>query len=426
MKYVGLVLVAALAVTAALLPVPDVPVPDPAVPLEEPPVAVCAVEEGSGRTTEISVLSTVSGPVGLTLFASGSTAGSIGHETGSSGSVTIPVVDVAAVGTVGGLVELPIASSAAGALVSGAESMSSESCAAVPHPLTLLAGATTASEDRFELHLMNPYAGVAVVELSVQSEAGIESNQRFESVIVPPRASTIVDFTELVPGRETLLIVIETVRGRVISVGRQGVAMESAVWKAVAPAQDWFIPIPAGNGRREVVVGTPNNAEVQYQVDFYGPDGLEEGLVSGVLPARGQATVDVSALSETAVAMRIISTAPVVPTLWMESGDGLAVTTASPRGANRWLLPGAGNPDGGWSTIVILNTAIEASEVSIRPLREETSMRTLIVESDSVLELALEKADGYLVESVGETVVLWSGHRDNSSTAAIGVPMTDG
>ncbi len=52
-------------------------------------------------------------------------------------------------------------------------------------------------------------------------------------------------------------------------------------------------------------------------------------------------------------------------------------------------------------------------------------MRTLTVGSDSLLELALEAADGYLIESVGETVVLWSGHRSQASVAAIGVPMSD-
>ncbi len=426
MRYLGFVVIVALAAVAVLLPAPEAPSPQPDVTAEESPVAVCAVEEGSGRTTEISVLSTVDGPVRLTLFASGETAGSIGHQTGSSGSITIPVVDVAAVGTVGGLVEMPVASSAAGALVSGAESMSSESCASVPYPLTFLAGATTASGDTFELHLMNPYAGEAVVELTVHSEAGIESNQRFESVIVPPRSSTVIDFTEFVPGRETLSVAIETRRGRVISVGRQGVAGESAVWQAVPAAQDWFIPIPGGRGRREVVVATPNNAQVEYQVDFYGPEGLEEGLLNGTLPARGQETIDITALSENPVALRVISTAPIVPTLRLESEDGLSVTTASSRGANRWFLPGAGVPEGGWATVVILNISIDDSTVTIRPLRQATTTRTLIVGSDSVLELALEAADGYLIESVGETVVMWSGHRDHSSVAAIGVPMSDG
>lgn len=426
MKYLSFAIIVALATAAVLVPAPAIPTPEPDVPEEVASVAVCGVEEGSGRTTEISVLSTVDGPVSLTLFASGETAGSIGHETGSSGSVTIPVVDVAAVGTVGGLVEMPVPSSVAGAFVSGAESMSSESCGAVPYPLTFVAGATTASGDTFELHLMNPYSGEAVVELTVHSEAGNESNQRFEAVIVPPRSSTIVDFTELVPGRETLSIVIETSRGRVISVARQGVAGDGAVWQAVPPAQDWFIPIPGGMGRREVVVGTPNNAEVEYQVDFYGPEGLQEGLLSGFLPARGQAVIDVTALSEKPVALRVISTAPIVPTLWMESEEGLAVTTASPSVANRWFLPGAGVPDGGWATVVILNTSIDASTVTVRPLRRGTTTRSLTVGSDSLLELALESADGYLIESVGETVVLWSGRREHASVAAIGVPISDG
>lgn len=426
MKYVGFILVALLAAAAMLVPAPSAPMPEPEVSAEVTPVALCAVEEGSGRTTEIAVLSTVDGPVGLTLFASGRTAGSIGHETGSSGSITIPVVDVAAVGTVGGLVEMPAALSAAGSTVVGAESMSSETCASVPHALTFVTGATTASGDTFQLHMMNPYAGEAVVQLTVHSEAGLESNQRFEAVIVPPRSSTIVDFTELVPGRETLSIAIETSRGRVISIGRQGVAGESAVWQAIPAAQDWFIPVPGGQGRREVVIATPINAEVEYQVDYYGPDGLSEALISGTLPARGQARIDVTALSESPVALRVVSTAPVVPTLWMESEEGLSVTTASSVGANRWLLPGAGVPEDGWATVVILNTAIDESIVTVRPLRDQTAVRSLTVGSDSVLELALEDADGYLIESVGETVVMWSGHRGRSSVAAIGIPLSDG
>ena len=110
----------------------------------------------------------------------------------------------------------------------------------------------------------------------------------------------------------------------------------------------------------------------------------------------------------------------------MESEQGLSVTTASSVGANRWLLPGAGVPEGGWSTVVILNTAIDESLVTVRPLRDQTAVRSFTVGSDSVLELALEDADGYLIESVGETVVMWSGHREQSSVAAIGVPLSDG
>ena len=83
MKYLGFVVVAGLAAVAALLPAPAALSPEPSVTDEVASVAVCAIEEGSGRTTAISVLSTVDGPVSLTLFAGGETTGSIGHETGS-------------------------------------------------------------------------------------------------------------------------------------------------------------------------------------------------------------------------------------------------------------------------------------------------------------------------------------------------------
>lgn len=425
MKYLSLLVVIALAAAAALLPVPDAPEPAAQPAAEETPVAVCAIEEGSGRTSELSVLSTVDGPVALTLFASGDTAGSITHTTGASGSVVIPIVDVAAVGTVGGLVEMPTAASAAGVTVVGAGSLSDEACAASPEAESFLTGATTAGGRTFSLHMMNPYAGEAIVELTVQSEAGIESNARFESVIVPPRSSTIRDFTELVPGRETLSVTIETTKGRVVAVGRQGVAGESAVWRAIPAQQDWFIPVPRSPGLRNIVIGTPQAADVEYQVDVYGSGGLDEALITGTIESRGQVVVALEEFGEEPIGVRVVSTGPVVPTLWMESEAGLGVTTASAVPANRWLLPGAGAPIDGWATVVIMNVGIDASVVSVRPLREQTELRSIVLEADSVLELAIEQADGYLVESVGEAVVLWSSHRDSASSAAIGVPLFD-
>ena len=208
--------------------------------------------------------------------------------------------------------------------------------------------------------------------------------------------------------------------------GRQGIAGDSAVWQAVEPAQDWFIPIPAGQGRREVVVATSNNAEVQFQVDFYGPDGVEEGLIEGTLPPRGREVLDVAAITDEAVGVRVISTGPIVAILWLESEAGLAVTTAADTPSNRWFLPGAGKPVDGTGTLVILNVGIDDSTVRVRPLRPGGLVQPFSVEPDTVLELALETADGYLVESVGETVVMWSGRRGEASTAAIGVAVSDG
>jgi hypothetical protein len=426
MRYLTVMVVFALAVGALLLPGLDAPTVDGAAPSLEAPVAVCAVEEGSGRSTSISVLSTVNGPVQLSLFANRASAGSIGHSTGGSGSIVIPVVDVAAVGTVGGLIETPNALSAVGAVVAGAESMSAEACASMPHPQTFLAGGSTASGDTFVLHLMNPYAAEAIVELDVHSEAGSESNARFEAVVVPPRSSRLVDFTELIPGRESLSVQIESRRGSVIAVGRQGVGHESAVWQAVPTGQDWFVPVPRGSGFRTVLVGTPSAVDVEYQVDFYGPSGFEEGLVTGVLTSGGLASINLNTLPEDALGIRVISAGPIVATLWTYSEPGLSVTTGSTEAANRWFLPGAGTPTGGRASLVLMNVGIDTTSVSIRALGLNSTVRTLDIEVDAVVQLPIGVADGFLIESGGPIVALWSSTRDNASTAAIGVSLSDG
>lgn len=426
MRYVFLIVVLALAAGALLVPVPDAAQPAPSAGLEEPPVAVCAIEEGSGRTTEVAILSTVDGPTRLTLFAGGETTGTIGQRTGPSGSIKIPVVDVAAVGTVGGLVELPVSKSAAGALVLGAESMSAESCATVPTPQSFITGASTIGDRAFLLHLMNPYAGEAVIELVVQSEAGVESNDRFESVVVPARSSTIVDFTELVPGRESLSIAIETLRGRVLGVGRQSIGGESAVWKAVEGAQDWFLPIPKGAGPKLLLIGTPSNTPIEYQIDLYGPEGLEEAFESGTLGPRGVNSLDLASITEETAGIRVISTGPVVASLLIDSETGLAATTASAVEATRWFLPGAGTPPRGSATVIILGVGIEDGTVSIRPLNSDSPTHTFDLPADGVIEVALVASDGYLIESSQPMIAMWAAQGGGTRIAAMGVPILDG
>ena len=425
MRYLVLVLVAALAVTGVLLPAPEDPSPDPAVGVEEPAVAVCSVQEGSGRSTDVAILSAVNGPTELTLFTAGEAAGTLATSTGPSGSTVLPVGDVAAVGTVGGLVELPDAESTAGVVIRGGTSLMSETCASVPHPRVFLTGGSTVSGESFSLQLMNPYAGEAIVSLRVTSEAGVESNDRFDSVVIPPRSSQIIAFNQLIPGRERLSVGLDTVEGRIIAVGEQGVEGESSIWNAVPATQDWFLPVPAGQPSRTLLIGTPSAIDVDYQIDFYGPEGLEEALITGVLPAGGQAEIDLDEISQETSAVRVIATSPVVPTLRIDSAEGFATTTGSPTQANRWMLPGASALEGGQGNVVILNPSIEDSTVSIRPLRDNSVVRDIPLPSDQVVELVLEVADGYLIESTSPVVVLWTGRLPSATSLAMGASLSD-
>ncbi len=140
---------------------------------------------------------------------------------------------------------------------------------------------------------------------------------------------------------------METSRGSALAVGRQTTEGETAIWRAVEAGQDWWLPVPVGGAVKQMLLATPSASEVEYQVDFYGPDGFVEALESGVLPARGEVRVDLAAITESSAGLRVISTGPVVPLLWMDSAAGMAATTASAVDAPLWLLPGASGPAGG-------------------------------------------------------------------------------
>ncbi len=424
-KYSWLLVITGLVVIALVAPRFDQPTPGETPAFASPLFAVCPVEEGSGRTTEIAALSTVEGPVQLTLFASGATAGTIGVSTGSTGSTVIPVIDVAAVGTVGGLVELPAGTSAAGSSVRGAATLAVERCVSSIPPQVFVTGGVTAGQREFTLHLMNPFAGEAVVSLMVSSEVGLESNPRYESVIVPARGSTVLAFSQLAPGRERLSVLIDTSQGRVIAAARQSGPVDGALWNALPPATDWFVPYPVGDLSKRVLIGNPTNSGVEYQVDLYGPGGFEAAAVSGTIGAFGQEILDLSEFSD-ARAVRVISATPVVATLWIETGSALAVTAGANEPAGSWLIPAALVPGVETGRLILLNPGLEDATVTLRSLRDSPSQVTLTVGAESVVEVALDAADGYLVDSASPVVALLTLLGEEVGAAAIGVPLDDG
>jgi hypothetical protein len=425
-KLLSLLLVGGLVAGVFLVSPPDQPSPGDLPGLGQPLYSVCPVVEGGGRSTDLAVLSTDDGPVQLTLFANGSSAGSIGVSTGSTGVTVIPVVDVAAVGTVGGLIELPSGSSAAGSTVRGASTMSVESCITSIPSEVFLTGGVTASQRAFSVHLMNPFAGDAVVSLTVTSEVGLESSPRYQSVIVPSRGSHIVDFSQLAPGRERLSVRVDTSAGRVIAVASQGGVGDGATWNAVSPATDWFVPVPTGGQSKRVLIGNPSsNVEVEFQVDLYGPAGFEAAALSGEIPPGGEESLDLAAMAEVR-AVRVISTSPVVPTLWIESESMLGVTNGATEPASRWLLPAALTADAESARIVIHNPGLEDAALTIRSLRTTATQVPVTVSAESVVELALVAADGYVVDATLPVVVLLVALGDGYGAAVIGVPLVDG
>ena len=425
-KAVFATVIAVLAAAVVVLPALDAPQFRQAAGVNPPSVSVCPVEEGSGRSTTIGVVATVNGNGQFTAFAGGASAGVAQFETGASGSVAIPVVDVAAIGAASGLVELPNVEAASASMFLETESVAHESCLAVPSSQTLLAGGSTMSGQEFDIQLMNPYSGEAVVDLVVRSESVIETASQLRAISVPARSSFVIDMDELLPGRESLAVVVETTKGSVVAVGHLAAGSDGALWNAVAPAPFWFIPIPSG-GVGDVVISTGVASDVEYRVDLYGSDGLVEAFEEGVIPGRGAVVIDAGAAGVGASAIRVESAQPVAAFLRNIDGEGVSLTAGSTDPASRWLLPGAGLGPGGTGRMVILNTGLDEAPVIVTALRDASVAKQFVVPAGSVMEFSSVEgnADGYSLKGEGLLVPMWVTNTGTGRAYSAGVPLID-
>lgn len=394
---------------AIVMAPPDAPVPGPDPGSNAPPVAVCATDESSNRSTNLAIASTVAGPGQVTVFAGGVTVGTSDFDTGTSGSTTVPLVDVSAVGRAAALVEFPNSDSAAASIVAGDTSLAGELCSRVPDRLAVIGGGSTIEDRQFEVQLMNPYSAEAVVDIRATSESGRESNEMLDAITVPPRTSVVVDMDGLLPGRAQLVLEIETTRGNVVATARSDVLGDMAIWRAVAPTESSYAVFPSFAGSREVFISSAAPTDIEYQIDIYGPGGVDEAAIEGVLSAGGQDVIDLSLISEAAVALHVVSTGPVGVFASLASESGLALTAGSPLAAANWLLPGAGAIPASTGRLVMVNVGLEAAVTTVVEVRNATRSRVVTVEPDQVLELELDEivGDGVSLASDGLLVPIW-------------------
>ncbi len=410
MKWVSPALVFGLGLALILSVSPPAPEPDPAPGLAEPPVAVCATQEGADRSTNLAITSTVAGEGLVTVFSGGATAGTGRFETGESGTVTVPMGTISAVGEAAALVEFPTSDSAVATVSIGSLSLSAEACSRIPERQTVIGGANTLEGSALHLQLMNPYATEALVDISAFSESGREASEALVGIIVPPRSSVIIDVGNILPGRESLSMTLDTDRGSVVASLRADIEGESAVWRPVAPTESWLLAAPGFSvGDRDLIIVSTVAEDVAYQVDVYGPEGLEEEVLEGVVVGRGQQVIDLSSLREGAMAVRVVAEAPIAVFGRYSAPGGLAITDATPTSGSDWLLPGAGNVAEASTAVVIVNVGLEAADLTLTQLKDSSITSTISIEPGAVFETALDGGllDGVAIVSDGELVPVW-------------------
>lgn len=426
MKLGWIAVVIALGLAAAFVPASGSPTAGEAPGLESPPVAVCPLIEVGDRSTRVHVVSLVEGDGRMIAFSAGSILGESEFSIATDGSASVAARDSGAIASSGGLLEFPDVSSAAAVRVEGETSRAAESCVGAPTERALLGGGATSDVSGFEVLLVNPYSAEAVADLTVVSESGLESDSRFEGIIVPPSSTRTIDMGVIVPGRDQLSVTVETRRGALIGYGLIRSEGQQALWRAVAPAQDWWLPVPAGEGSKLITISSSLAADLEYQVDVYGPEGFQEGFATGILAPRGQFQLDLGELSGEAMAVRVSASAPVVTTLFTRSNGGYGVTPGSPVDALTWLLPAAGATAGGAGQLVLLNSGVDAVDVEVRALSQGASAETLQLEAEQVAVLPMAEVTGYRVDASGPLVALWFDEVPGDSALAIGTPLDDG
>lgn len=427
MKWITPIAVLALGATLILAPATEAPEPGPAPGTVAPPLAVCATEEGGSRTSTIDVLSTVAGHGQLTLFSGGGSAGTGEFETGESGSARVPIADIAAVGRSAALVEFPDSESAAASIIRGQTMVAAEVCSRIPDRQVVVGGGSTIEDRIFQIQLMNPYSAEAAADITAFSESGRESSDALRSIVVPARSSVIVDVSSILPGRESLSLVVDVSRGSIVTSASLEVGPDLATWRAVAPEEIWYLPLPVYGGTREVVVAATTSEEVAYQIDVFGPNGLEEAAIEGTVGGGGQEAVDMSAISPAAIAVRVVASAPVGVFARLSDEGAIGIGSASPIAANDWLLPAAGFTTRTASTLVMVNVGVEPADVAVNELRDASRSRVYTMDPNQVLEVALdtEGSVGVSISSDSLVVPFWISRRLDAIAISGGYPITE-
>jgi len=425
MKWVTAILVLALGAAAALLPEAEAPAPRPEPGIASPPVAVCPTEEGATRSSSLDVMSTIAGVGQVTIFSGGGSAGSGSFDTGASGSASVPVGEIAAVGSAAALVEFPTSESATASVTTGPTVLSAETCSRIPDSQVIVGGGSTINDIPLRLQLMNPYSATAVADITAFSESGRESSEALRSIIVPARSSVVVDIGSILSGRETLNLIVEATRGSIVTSASTEVGGDQAVWRAVAPEQTWYVPFPVFSGSREVVIASSTANDVAYQIDVFGPGGLEEAAIEGTISGGGQVVINVSEISQAALAVRVVTTAPVGVFARLTGEGGLGIAAASPQPTNDWLVPGAGSGADTAGRLAVVNVGVEVTDVTVTEVRESSRSRIFQVQPGQILEVELDavNSDGVSIASDGQVVPFWIARRGAAVAVSGGFPL---
>jgi hypothetical protein len=202
------------------------------------------------------------------------------------------------------------------------------------------AGPGPADAEDVSLYLTNvDDRPVTAVVAALSPEGSIETPEGQNDVLVAPHSTRMVQvgvqvegFGQAAAGTKLIALHVRAANGRIAGAVRVQ-RKKGADWlPATVPGTSVVVPgVPAGNGRRRLLVAVPGRDEATVSVQ-----GIAK---NGVFAPTGQRNLEAPALAVTpfdlglggkSAALRLVSTKPIVAALVADEGDDFAVTAATP------------------------------------------------------------------------------------------------
>ncbi|MEW2354183.1 DUF5719 family protein [Spirillospora sp. NPDC029432] len=233
-----------------------------------------------------------------------------------------------------------------------------------------------------QLHLANVDRQPAAVDLTALSGDGPLDTTDGRGIPVPPYGTEVIEIGKSAEGlgdtvktASDLALRVRATAGRVAASVRVRIAGgEGIEWLPLSPppATSLIVPgVPAGEGRRRVLVAVPGEENAGIKVQVIGPDGAfaPEGQDTLDAPAGTVTAVDLDrALSGKPAAVRLVSDRPILAGLDAQKGADVAYGTATPP-----LTPGAFGAvsDNRFDTTVTLTAPHGPADVRVIPMTSQ-------------------------------------------------------
>ena len=440
-----LLLVAATAYVAFILPEPDAPDgPSFTGPQERESVASATASvwyctwAASGAVRDSSVMIAANVPVTASLTMPQQIVGeepdTSETDLGAFGAEAVDIGEIVRRGDTPLFVELDDGPAAVAVVVESEELLTGDGCLSRIPKVWELPGGTTREGRTLTVRLFNPFPELAKVTVSGSSESGETGLVDLQGIDIPGRTWQDVRIDELVRLLDDVSLTVTTSEGLVIPSLVVGGTGDEASWPGVAPANYWEFPIATVGSTYSpsVMLSNTGSGPVTAVIDVFTADGANldarEVTVDPSIPKR----VLLADLADGAMGIRVQSGGPLAAAIIAEEaplaleltdeegqtdeaaapGDRIAGTVGVTAPATTWLLPGLQGVAGAESTIWLLNTGSEPATVALQPMGElSLQVAKQSVPPGSLLGVPLgydPAIAGYFVESSVPISVAWS------------------